>query len=161
MIKKIVATTLISAMSLFALPNSEMELYMVNKAIEKKAIVLSNMQLKQESKEAFGKLYDEYQKQLMIQRRDEVELIEAYADNYKTLTDENANLIIQDWQQIETQELALKKEYMLKFSRVLSSADVIRYFQIENRLQLLKEVQVSSLIPLAQNAVVEKEIEII
>lgn len=31
----------------------------------------------------------------------------------------------------------------------MPSADVIRYFQIENRIQLLKEVQTTSAIPLA------------
>ena len=46
-------------------------------------------------------------------------------------------------------ELALKKEYIEKFKKVMPSADVIRYFQIENRLQLGLEMRRASQIPLA------------
>ena len=51
MIKKIIAGTLISAVTLFALPNNELELVMISKATHKKAVVLSNMNLKDEVKE--------------------------------------------------------------------------------------------------------------
>ena len=37
------------------------ELMMIAKAVEKKAIVLATMELKGEKKEAFGKLYECYQ----------------------------------------------------------------------------------------------------
>ena len=61
MIKKIIAGTVLSAMTLFALPNSELELVLIAKASEKKAVVLSNMGLNGDTKEKFGSLYDEYQ----------------------------------------------------------------------------------------------------
>ena len=56
MIKKIIAGTVLSAMTLFALPNNELELIIVSKAAEKKAIVLSNMGLNGETKQNFGNL---------------------------------------------------------------------------------------------------------
>jgi len=45
MIKKIIAGTIISSMTLFARPNNEIELTMMAKVAEKKAVVLSNMKL--------------------------------------------------------------------------------------------------------------------
>ena len=53
MIKKIIAGTLISSMALFALPNNEVELVMITKAAQKKAVVLMNMNLKDEVKENY------------------------------------------------------------------------------------------------------------
>ncbi len=152
MIKKIIAGTVLSAMTLFALPNSELELLIVSKAVEKKAIVLSNMGLKGTTKQKFGTLYDMYQEELMIQRMAELNLIGNYALNHKNMTDKTSDLLMIEWLSLEAAALQLKKEYMVKFKEVMPSADVIRYFQIENRLQLLREVERSSLIPLAMPA---------
>ncbi len=149
MIKKIIAATLLSAMTLFALPNSELELLLISKATQKKAIVLSNMGLAGETKKSFGKLYDAYQLELMKHRMDELKLIKVYAEKYDNLTDANADKIITKWIVVEESAHVLKKNYIAKFKKIMPSADVIRYFQIENRLQLLKEVQTSSAIPLA------------
>ncbi len=149
MIKKIIAGTIISAMSLFALPNGELELLLISKATQKKAIVLSNMSLSGETKESFGKLYDAYQLELMKHRINELKLIKNYASSYTNMTNENADKVITQWLTVEEAAQVLKKNYIAKFKKIIPSADVIRYFQIENRLQLLKEVQTSSLIPLA------------
>lgn len=152
MLNKIITGTLLSAMTLFALPNNEFELALMNQAIEKKAVVLSTMQLQGETKEKFGKLYDEYQIKLMKHRIAELKLIKGYAVNYLNMTDDNANKIITEWVSHEEAEMVLKKDYIAKFKKVMPSADVIRYFQIENRLQIMREAQTASLIPLAQPA---------
>ena len=155
MLKKIIAGTVLTAVSLFALPNNEVSLMMVNKAVEKKVIVLANMGLSGETKDQFGTLYDEYQQKLMKHRMTELELINNYALNFNNMTDENANKIITQWATVEDAERVLKKDYMAKFKKVMPSVDVIRYFQIENRLQLMKELQTASVLPLAQPSVAE------
>lgn len=159
MIKKIIVGTLLSAMTLFALPNTQIELLLVGKAVQKKAVILANMGLQGETKEKFGKLYDEYQVKLMKHRISELELIRDYAVSYNNMTDENANKIIVEWATVEDAELVLKKNYVAKFKKIMPSADVIRYFQIENRLQLLREAQTASLIPLAQPAPMQPEVK--
>ena len=150
MLKKIIAGTLLSAITLFALPNNELELLILNKAVEKKVIVLSNMHLNGETKEKFSKVYDEYQAKLMKHRITELKLIRDYAMSFNDMNDDNANKIIVEWVSVEENQMVLKKDYIAKFKKVMNSAQVIRYFQIENRLQLMQEVQTTSLIPLAQ-----------
>ena len=149
MIKKIIAGTLISSMALFALPNNEAQLMMMAKTVEKKAVVLSNMNLKGETKENFGKLYEEYQVKLIETQMAEMALISNYAKDHKNMTNENSDKLIVEWLAVEETKLALKKEYMVKFKKVMPSSAVIRYFQIENRIQLLREAKAASQIPLA------------
>ena len=149
MIKNIIVGTILSAITLFALPNNELELVMISKAAQKKAIVLSNMHLSGETKKSFGKLYDAYQLELMKHRIAELSLIKNFAININKLTDKNSNKIITEWIIVEEAEHVLKKNYIAKFKKIMPSADVIRYFQIENRIQLLREVQTSNAIPLA------------
>jgi len=152
MIKKIIAGTLLSAMTLFALPNNEVELLLLDKAVQKKTVVLATMQLSGETKAKFGKLYDAYQQKLMKYRIEELKLIHDYAVDYDKMTDENANKLITQWVSIEESQLTLKKAYISEFKKIMPSSDVIRYFQIENRLQNIKELETSSMIPLAQEA---------
>jgi hypothetical protein len=158
MLKKIIAGTVLSAMTLFALPNNQLELMLINKAVQKKAIVLANMGLVGEQKEAFGKLYDEYQVKLMKHRISELKLIEEYAKDYNNMTDKNANSVIVDWVSGEESEFVLKKDYIAKFKKIIPSSEVIRYFQIENRISLIREVGIARLIPLAQPAPVTLEV---
>jgi len=157
MIKKIIAGTLISSMALFALPNNEAQLMMMAKTVEKKAVVLSNMHLKGETKENFGKLYEEYQVKLIETQMAEMALIANYAKDHKNMTNENSDKLIVEWLAVEETKLALKKEYMVKFKKVMPSSAVIRYFQIENRLQILRKAKTASKIPLAAPAAAKVE----
>ena len=157
MMKKIIAGTIISSMALFALPNNEAQLVMMAKVAEKKAVVLSNMHLKGETKENFGKLYEEYQVKLIETQMAEMALIANYAKEYKNMTNENPDKLIVEWLAVEETKLALKKEYMVKFKKVMPSSAVIRYFQIENRLQILRKAKAASKIPLATPAAAKVE----
>jgi len=149
MIKKVIAGTILSAMTLFALPNDELKLAGISQAAQKKLVVLTNMKLKGDEKEKFGKLYDEYQEVLMIHRITELKLIGHYAKNFTNMTNEASDKLITEWLAVEKEELTLKKIYMDKFKGIMNTVEVIRYFQIENRLQLMGEIQKSKLIPLA------------
>ena len=149
MIKKLFLGTLITSVTLFALPNSEIELSILAKAAEKKAIVLSTMQLKGENKEQFGNLYDEYQVKLLKQGLNHASLIANYVSNYKQMTNETSDQLIIKWAELEEAELKLKKEYILKFRKFMSSADVVRYLQIENRFKVMRRSKTMKLVPLA------------
>ena len=149
MIRKLLLGAVITSTALFALPNNELQLSMLAKAAQKKAVVLSTMQLKGEKKEEFGKLYDEYQGKLMERSMKHIGLISNYAANYKQMTNETSDQLIIKWAELEEAELKLKKEYILKFRKFLPSAEVMRYFQIENRFNILRKAKIMKMIPLA------------
>ncbi len=149
MIKKIIVATVLSAMTLFALPNNELELALITKAAQKKGIVLMNMHLEGETKAKFGDLYDEYQIKLMELSLKKLTLIKHYAENFQNMTDDNANKLLDEWIAVDKATTELKSTYISKFKKVMPSADVIRYFQIENRIGLVKGAEVANLLPLA------------
>ena len=149
MIKKAIASLLISSVALLALPNDEVALQLMSQAAQKKAIVLSNMSLKEKDKEAFGKLYDEFQKKLMMHRLKSLKIIEYYAKNYEKLDDKKAKELLNDWAKYKKSELEIKESYIKKFEEIMPSALVIRFYQIENRLDTLRDAEIYSAIPLA------------
>ncbi len=161
MIKKLLLGAVITSAALFALPNNELQLTVLAKAAQKKAVVLSTMNLKGKTKEQFGKLYDEYQQKLMERGMKHLALLRNYAANYQQMTNETSDQLIIKWAGLEEAELKLKKEYILKFRKFLSSAEVMRYFQIENRFKILREAKTMKMIPLATPPALSADMAII
>jgi Spy/CpxP family protein refolding chaperone len=148
--KKWIAAISLAAVAAFAMPNDEVQLVMMSKMAQKKAIVLATMNLDGEKKEAFGNLYDEYQEKMAKVLGDKLNVIVQYAKNYEKLDDATAKKLMNDWFKIKDAALALQKEYAKKFEKVLTPAEVIRYMQIENRFNILREAEIAELVPLAQ-----------
>jgi polysaccharide pyruvyl transferase WcaK-like protein len=149
--KKWIAALTLTAVVAFALPNNEVELTMLAKMAQKKAIVLATMNLQDSKKKSdFGKLYDEYQEKMAKVLGDKLNVIVQYAKNYENLDDTTAKTLIDKWFKIKEDALALQKEYAKKFGKILSPSEVIRYMQIENRFQILREAEIAQLVPLAQ-----------
>jgi iron-sulfur cluster repair protein YtfE (RIC family) len=149
--KKWITALTLAAVAAFALPNDEVQLVMLSKMAQKKAIVLATMNLEEsKKKEAFGKLYDEYQEKMAKVLGDKLSVIVQYAKNYKNLDNATANELMKKWFKIKEDALALQKEYAKKFGKILSPAEVIRYMQIENRFHILREAEIAELVPLAQ-----------
>ena len=148
--KKWIAAISLAAVAAFAMPNDEVQLVMMSKMAQKKAIVLATMNLDGEKKEAFGNLYDEYQEKMAKVLGDKLNVIVQYAKNYEKLDDATAKKLMNDWFKIKDAALALQKEYAKKFEKVLTPAEVIRYMQIEHRFNILREAEIAELVPLAQ-----------
>jgi len=152
MIKKIALGTLIGASVAFAggiLPNNELQLGLLAQAAQKKLIVLSNMHLQGDMKDKFGNLYDEYQKSMAKIRLAKLKVIKEYAQNYTKLDDKAADKLLNDWMKLQKDAIDLKQKYISAFKKILPSSLVMRFYQIENRLDLIQEARVSAMIPLA------------
>lgn len=160
--KKIIATLAVAACAAFAapqlnLPNSVPELSIMAGIAEKKAIVLSNMNIQDAKQlEAFGKVYDEYQVKLfdLLIKRDEV--IVFFAKNYETMTDAQAKEILAKWNKLRDAANQLRTDYTPKFEQVLPATLALRYFQLENKLSVIGEVRAAELIPLAKQSTTSK-----
>jgi len=131
------------------LPNNELQLGLLAQAAEKKLIVLSNMHLQGDMKEKFGNLYDEYQKSMTGIRVKKLRLIEKYAKNYTQLDDKEADTLLKEWMKLQKEAIDLKEKYISAFKKILPASLVLRFYQIENRLELIQEARVSAMIPLA------------
>jgi hypothetical protein len=152
MLRKIALGTLVTASVAFGgnlLPNNELQLGLLAQAAQKKLVVLANMHLQGDTKEKFGNLYDEYQKSMAQLRLKKLKVIEEYAKNYTKLDDAAAEKLLDDWIKIQKDALDLKAKYISAFKKILPASLVLRFYQIENRLDLLQEARVSAMLPLA------------
>lgn len=106
---------------------------------EKKAIVAQFVQLDGERKDAFWKVYDEYEvkrKELGHQR---VALLQRYASDYNTLDDATTDQMIKDMVALGSKTDKLIGTYYKKLKKVSTVKAAAQFVQIE--AYLLSEVR--------------------
>jgi len=103
----------------------------------KRAIVLKTLALDDAQVQAFTSIYDEYQvdRKRLFDRA--ANLLDVYASNYELMTDDAAKNILKNWFSLQEDEVALTRKYAKQFGKVLPSAKVIHFVQIEYRLKTL------------------------
>ena len=117
---------------------------------DKRALVLKGMALDDAQGQAFTPIYDEYQADRKKIMERGVDLLNSYASNYDTMTDDAAKKLLKDWFKLQEDEEALVKKYAKKFEKVLPATKVLRFVQIENKLNTVVRSLGVRVIPLAQ-----------
>jgi hypothetical protein len=115
----------------------------------KKLVVAANMNLNTNEKEGFWAVYADYQKDLEKILERTVALIEDFAVNFESLSDEKATELLKNYLKIEADTVKLKKSYLSKFQKVLPAQKVVRYYQIENKIEAIIDYELVDKIPLA------------
>ena len=125
-----------------------MELVKQKIRTDKKLFIAENMELTEDQAKAFWPVYDSYQAELeKIYDRD-LKLIENYAENYETMTNETARALLKEWWSIDEDRLKLRESYLPKFRKVLPEIKVARYYQLENKIDAIVDYTLASQIPL-------------
>jgi hypothetical protein len=131
-------------------PADNMQILRDKVKADKKLLVASNMELTESEAKAFWPVYDQYQKDLGAINERIAKMIKSYADAYnaKSMTDDGAKKLTNEYVAIEKAEAALKESYVPKLSKVLPSKKVARYLQIENKIRALVKYDLAGQIPL-------------
>jgi len=115
----------------------------------KKLVVAANMNLNANEKEGFWAVYEDYQKDIGKLYERTADLIEEFAINFESLSDDKASELMDSYLKIETDAVKLKKSYLGKFKKVLPAQKVLRYYQIENKIEAIINYDLVDKIPLA------------
>jgi hypothetical protein len=118
---------------------------------ERQALVAENLPLTEDQAKAFWPMYRTYREELAKLGDRFVALIEDYAKNYDTLTDPQAMVMIKEFLAIQKQEVAIKTAWVPKFEKIVPAKAVVRFFQIENKLDLIVRYEVAAEIPLVKH----------
>ena len=117
---------------------------------DKRAVVLSAMQLTDAEVAAFTPIYDKYQADMKKQFEGAVEMLNKFAANYGSMTDDAAKDIMKDWFKLRDARNDTMKKYAKEMGRALPPTKVLQWVQIENKLNALLDVQAASVIPISR-----------
>jgi hypothetical protein len=117
---------------------------------QKKQVVAANLPLNGDEAAGFWPLYDAYTQETVRLNDQRYALVKEYAENYSSMTDDQASGYIQRWIQADDATSKLRLDWMPKFEKVLGNKKTAMFFQIDRRVGLMTELQLSSQLPLIQ-----------
>jgi hypothetical protein len=131
--------------------NEEIDLMQAAFGIEKKAMVSDFVKVDPAQKDAFWKLYDQYEveRKALGQRR--IQLLEKYAANYDKLTIEFADSWSKEVLDLSKKTDALLVTYFNKIKKATNSVVALQFYQVEGyilsgiRLSILEELPLPDL----------------
>ncbi len=133
-------------------PADNMQIVLEKVRADKKLFVAENMQLTEAEAKAFWPVYDQYQDELFLLRTRTAKLIKDFSDAYEKMTNEPAKKLMEEYMTIESLGLKLRQTYLPKFRKVLPEVKVVRYYQIENKINAVLIYELAKNIPLVKTA---------
>ena len=130
--------------------SDNMELFKEKIRTDKKIFIATNMQLTEYEEKAFWPVYEAYQADLAKLRDREIKLIEKFAVNYETMSDDAAKTLLEDSLSIDSDHQKLRQSYLSKIRGVLPDKKVARYYQLESKIDAVLEYEMAKRIPLVQ-----------
>lgn len=133
-------------------PNSvsdkDVEMLRANLRAQRKQIMAENMTLTADEATKFWPIFDQYRKEAIKPNDDRWALIKDYAANYSTMTDAQAQQYMNRSTQVDQQLAELRTKYIPIFEKVISAKKTALWYQIDRRIDLLINLQLSSIIPM-------------
>jgi hypothetical protein len=117
---------------------------------ERKALVAANLELGEKDADAFWPVYNKYQEKLREVNDRRARLVQRFLQDYEVLTEDQARAMINEWLSIQKDRVGLKRSYARRFRKVLGAKRALRFYQIDNKLDAIIDIELAAAIPLAR-----------
>jgi len=128
--------------------DADIQLLRQNLQAEKNQIITDTMTFTESEAAAFWPVYKEYASEQRVIAAKRLDLIIDYAQSLDKMDDTKARDLNQRMFAIEDETQALRKKYYPRFEKALAAKRAAKFYQVDNRLNLLIAVQLTSEIPL-------------
>jgi Spy/CpxP family protein refolding chaperone len=133
-------------------PNSindkDVEMLRANLRANRKELMARNMNLTADEATKFWPVFDQYRKEAIKPNDERWALIKEYAANYNTMSDAQAQDYMKRAETVDQQLLALRLRYVPVFEKVISAKKTALWYQIDRHIDLMINLQLSSMIPM-------------
>jgi hypothetical protein len=150
----LLAVMVLAMLAMVAVPalaqNDDMEILREKVRADKKLLVAQSMQLTEEEGKVFWPIYDAYQEEKSALADRRIKVIEDYAANFQSLSDDVAKDLVDRSIGIQKDAVKLMESYLPKFSKAVGDKKAARFYQIENKIDAIVNFELAANIPLAQ-----------
>ena len=131
---------------------SDQDLDLLRKDIrsQRKQLIAANLKLTDDEATKFWPVYDKYVSELISINDKKFAVIQEYADNWGKLTNEQALSFVRRWLDADIEIAQLRQKYVPIVSKVLDGRKSATFFQLDRRIAMMIELQLSSRMPLVQ-----------
>lgn len=144
----------ILALIIFILPNiiiaDQLEQSRVELEAKKKIHISKELKLSADESDKFWAVYATYERDLAAQNKASFDLIRRYSQGYEnnTITDKEANEMLQSFFNIEENKINIKKSYIPQYQTALPEKKVFQFYQIDNKVDTIIKCDVAKRLPM-------------
>src|SRR5262252_4388616 len=131
-------------------PSDNMEVLREKMRADKRLVVASVLELTEGEAKAFWPVYNAYQSDMVTHYDRLLNLINTFAKNYDTMSDEMALKLLDDYLALERDHIAILTRYVPRFKKVLPPKKVARLYQVENKARALVNYDLAREIPIVK-----------
>jgi|SRR6185437_814065 hypothetical protein len=117
---------------------------------KKKQLIAANLTLTDAEATQFWPVYDQYSAEMTKIGDQRYALIKEYAQNFGSLTDDQALSLINRSLALDAAVEQLRMKYVPIINKVLAGKKTTTFFQMDRRISTLIDLQLASQIPLVQ-----------
>ena len=113
-------------------------------------VIADTMQFTEPESQAFWPIYRDFSHEQQKIGDQRVAVIKDFAKKYDTLSDPDAKDLVQRLMNVEDETLNLREDYWPKFEKALGAKRAAKFYQVDNRLTLMINIQLAAAIPLVK-----------
>ena len=146
----IAASAIAQTVQVQAKPLSDNDIKLLREDVQavKDEVIRHTMQFTDAESAAFWPVYREYSQEQHVIAGKRFSIITEYAQNLDKMEDEKASSLTKRFFQIEDEAQALRRKYFPKFEKTLGAKRAAKFYQVDNRLTMIMNIQLASEIPL-------------
>jgi hypothetical protein len=130
--------------------NQDLNLLRQDLRSKRKQLIAANLKLTDTDATKFWPVYDQYVTELIAINDKKFGLIQEYGDNWGKLTNDQSLLFARNWLDMDIAIAHLRQKYVPIVAKVLDGKKTATFFQLDRRIAMMMELQVSSQMPLVQ-----------
>jgi hypothetical protein len=113
-------------------------------------VVAHTMQLNDADAKNFWPLYREYSTKEQAIGDQRVSAIKDYASQYDAMDDAQADGLVLRMMKFDQSRTQLRTDYYPKFKKAIGAKQAAKFLQVDNRLNLLVDLQIANAVPIIQ-----------
>ena len=119
----------------------------------KKELIAAHLTLTDSESTRVWQVYEQYSAEMSKINGAKTAILKEYSQEYDTLTDDQADNLIRRWLETDIEQAKLRQRFAAIFRKVLPGKKVATFLQLERRISMMMDVEVTSGLPLAQSSV--------
>ena len=116
---------------------------------KKKIYISKALSLTKDQSSGFWGVFGEYERELSQVNKDYFDLLRRFSDGYNnnSITDQQAANMMAEFFRIEARKLQVKQSYVSRFQSALPVKKVVRFYQIDNKVDSLIRCDIAKKCP--------------
>jgi len=119
---------------------------------QKQKLIAENLPMTEPEAVKFWAVYQKYSKELQEINDEKFEMIHSYAQNWRSMSNEDALIFIRRWLEVDEKVVHLRSTYLLLLKDALPGKKAATFFQLDERISMMINLEIASQLPLLHGA---------